>query len=489
MTSDKGGAQNELDERIIAVRNSLLAEGENVEAEEEGDQGQGILLTDSRLIIIKVGFAATGSPEGKLVGSFPLNEIVEVVVRKGPLGAVIQVCTQQKQNNPGTPPDNVIIFTGPQRIKKCESIAAKIETALGRPVRRIEASSEKQGTDADSRSQDAAVVQSVEESDFESPAACADTKPDELDEVAKITRGGRQPVTLAEQIFAEMTGQESAHGSSSVSSSTESDFKKDDVGTVDAETQTVSILSSTESVAEEPPANEKSASSGYRPNPNLPKPVKKRTAGLGKTAVVMAGLTAALLVGIAVTAPLRAPTPKQDVAIRPSDLSQNLGVLQKQQAEIAKYQAEVASILQTANRSLDDLEAAIKSRNVAAIAKAASASHIEIGWQKLTDLPAPIGLASAKESLTAGLFIGKTVVTSVASDVRSANGISVDRNLGKIAEARRLLKKGFEAITRIQSDLEREIDNCRRSDGSKRNNVSKPLCVCCFRSKSAMKYI
>jgi hypothetical protein len=478
MTSDKGGARNELDERIIAVRNSLLAEGENVEAEEEGDQGQGILLTDSRLIIIKVGFAATGSPEGKIVGSFPLNEIVEVVVRKGPLGAVIQVCAQQKQNNPGTPPDNVIIFTGPQRIKKCESIAAKIETALGKPVRRIEASSEKQRTDADSLNQDlnqdAAVVQSVEESNFESPAACADNKLDELDEVAKTTRGGRQPVTLAEQIFAEMTEQESAHESSSVSSSTESDFKKDDVGTVDAETQTMSILSSTESVAEEPPANERTASSGYRPNPNLPKPVKKRTAGLGKTAVVMAGLTAALLVGIAVTAPLRAPTPKQDVAIRPSDLSQNLGVLQKQQAEIAKYQAEVASILQTANRSLDDLETAIKSRNVAAIAKAASVSSIEIGWQKLTDLPAPIGLASAKESLTAGLFIGKTVATSVASDVRSANGISVDRNLGRIAEARRLLKKGFESITRIQSDLEREIDKCRRSDGSKRNNVSKP---------------
>jgi len=479
MTSDKGGARNELDERIIAVRNSLLAEGENVKAEEEGDQGQGILLTDSRLIIIKVGFAATGSPEGKIVGSFPLNEIVEVVVRKGPLGAVIQVCTQQKQNNQGNPPDNVIIFTGPQRIKKCESIAAKIENVLGRPVRRIEASSEKQETDADSQNQEAAVVQPVEENKFESPAACAaieaeDIKSEDLDKVAKTTRGGRQPVTLAEQIFAEMTGQESTHGSSYVSSSTESDSNNDEVSTVDAETQTMSIPSSTESFAEEPPANEESVSSGYRPNPNLPKPIRKKTAGLGKTAVVMAGLTAALLVGIAVTAPLRAPTPKQYVAIRQSDLSQSLRVLQKQQAEIAKYKAEVASIIQTTSRSLDDLEAAIKSRNIAAIAKAASESPFETGWQKLTDLPAPIGLASAKESLTAGLFIGKTVAMSLASEARSANGISVDRNLGRIAEARRLLKKGLETITQIQSDLKREIENRQRSGVSKINNGSKP---------------
>ncbi len=69
MTSDKGGAQNELDERIIAVRNSLLAEGENVEAEEEGDQGQGIFI--DRLPVDyhqKLDSRLPGSPEGKLVG-------------------------------------------------------------------------------------------------------------------------------------------------------------------------------------------------------------------------------------------------------------------------------------------------------------------------------------------------------------------------------------------------------------------------------------
>lgn len=475
MTSDKGGARNELDERIIAARDSILAEGEKVAAEEEGDQGQGIFLTDSRLIIIKVGFAATGDPQGKIVGSFPLSEIAEVVVRKGPLGAVIQICTQQKQTNPGTPPDNVIIFTGSQRIKRCESIAAKIETALGRPVRRIEAAGEKRDLDdAENRNRDFEVVQATEEGDSESPAAtttidAADAKPGELDEVVKTARGGRQPVTLAEQMFAELTGQESVPEASSASASMESDLKNADTGTVDAEKSAASSLSSAEEVEaeEEPPADEKSASPGYRPNPNLPKPVKKRTAGLGKTAVVMAGLTAALLVGIAVTAPLRAPTPKQSVEIRPSDLSQNLEVLQKQQAEVAKYQAEVVNILQTANRSLDELEAAIKSRNSAAIIKAASANPIEAGWQKLTDLPAPIGLAGAKESLTSGLFIGKTVVISAANDVRSANGMSADHALARIAEARRLLSKGLETITRIQSELEREIDKCRCSKGSK----------------------
>jgi len=290
-----------------------------------------------------------------------------------------------------------------------------------------------------------------------------------VDEVVKTARGGRQPVTLAEQMFAELTGQESAPEESSTSALMESNLKNADTGTVDAETSAASSLSSAEEVEaeEEPPADEKSASPGYRPNPNLPKPVKKRTAGLGKTAVVMAGLTAALLVGIAVTAPLRAPTPKQSVEIRPSDLSQNLVVLQKQQAEVAKYQAEVVSIIQTANRSLDELEAAIKSRNSAAIIKAASANPIEAGWQKLTDLPAPIGLAGAKESLTSGLFIGKTVVISAANDVRSANGVSADHALARIAEARRLLSKGLEAITRIQSELEREIEKCLRSKGSK----------------------
>ena len=118
MTSESGSPQGITDDRLAEERDSMLADGETVIAQEEGDQGQGIVLTNSRVLIIRVGVTATGVANGRVVGDFPLQEITAVHIRRGPLGAVIQLCTARgAPSGPGAP-DNVIAFTGQPRVKK-----------------------------------------------------------------------------------------------------------------------------------------------------------------------------------------------------------------------------------------------------------------------------------------------------------------------------------------------------------------------------------
>ena len=127
MTSSNRADFAGFDERLAEAIKGALATGEQVMAQEAGDQGQAIALTRSSIIIVKAGHTATGELNGQRAARFELKDVSAVNFRKGPLGAVIQICSNVEQSAPdGSRPDNVIVFTGPGRVKKAEAFLAEV---------------------------------------------------------------------------------------------------------------------------------------------------------------------------------------------------------------------------------------------------------------------------------------------------------------------------------------------------------------------------
>ncbi len=141
MASTNGTGPVDFDERLAEAIRSALVEGERVVAYEAGDQGQAIALTDSRIILVKAGLAATGELNGQRVGVYDLQSISSVNLRKGMLGCVIQISSDAPQNGAdGRRPDNVIVFTGPGRTKRAEVFASAVEESGQVTVNRVEPS-------------------------------------------------------------------------------------------------------------------------------------------------------------------------------------------------------------------------------------------------------------------------------------------------------------------------------------------------------------
>ena len=293
MTSESGGPQGITDDRLAEARDSVLADGETVVAQAEGDQGQGIVLTNSRILIVKVGVTATGVANGRLIGNFPLQEVTAVHLRRGPLGAVIQLCAAQSSASPGPgAPDNVIVFTGQPRVKKCEAMAASIEKVI--------------------------------------PKAAADGTARELTE---------------NNLAVESTEQESAQKPS-----------------------------------EE--IDEDSDSCEFRPNPNLPSPARADNSAARKMLVLLGLLLAALLVGTAVTAPLRTPDKTRSVEVDVGQLTNNPSVAQKQLAVVADFESRLTGILGELAPSLSALESGLRSSNRAAVASALRGNAADRAWHR-----------------------------------------------------------------------------------------------------------
>jgi hypothetical protein len=129
----------DFDERLADALDSALSDGEEIVAREAGDQGQAIALTSDHIILVRVGIAATGEMEGHRTSKFPLADVTAINLRKGALGAVIQVVSNEAHSEaPSGAPDNVIVFTGPGRVKKAEGFADTIESVTGKAVARVE---------------------------------------------------------------------------------------------------------------------------------------------------------------------------------------------------------------------------------------------------------------------------------------------------------------------------------------------------------------
>ncbi len=435
MTSDRGVSKDALDERLAEARDSVFLEEEKVIAQEEGDTGQAIVLTDSRLLIVKVGITATGIANGRKVSEYSLTDISALNVRKGPLGAVIQVCTQDKQT---TPPDNVIVFTGVQRIKKCEAFAAGIESALGKRVSVTQPTVEK--TSPPAPQVDTSTPEAKPDNSEITAADDASTEP-----AGKPSRGGRQAVSLAEELFAELVGpQQSVEAVPEPESPDIADPITEFISPVEPEPDTL------EESEEE---SEGGQSPQLGPNPYLPKPAQAGKRGTNRVLALVGGLGALVLLGVGVTAPLRAPVKAPTVQIGVTALTRNVDDIRKQYIAVSAFGAKVNDLLTQCRPEIAAFQGALRTGNQGAIESSIRAGITDRTWRDASALDAPSGLAAAKESLVAGLFDYKNALADATSNSQGAQR--------QLSEGRALIEQCVSSTAKMMSDLNAQMSEIK----------------------------
>ncbi len=394
MVPDKGAHGERLDERLAQARDEVLLAGESVVAQECGDQGQAVVLTDLRLIILKVGITATGTLNGRKTGAFPFQQIKTVSVRKGPMGAVIHV-SGDATGSDDERPENLVVFSGPDNVKRCDAIAAKIESALGRPVERIEP-----------RPELAAEVSTAPQ----------ETKPPK-------GRGGRVAKSLAEEMYGEQPLEPVA---------------EEPAATVFEAAPDV-IEREMEQTPDEP---------AFGPNPFIPKPRRKPGSQPDKVMVLVGVMLAVVLLGVAVIAPMRRQTYAPVAQLNIRQLTSNPSLQRHQYIEISGYRKRAAEILKASDTSAAAVRAAIGSGSHGALERDVTGDV----WNRMSELDAPLGLAGAKESIVSGLFIRKSAVEgAMTGSVSSADTIR------KLDEANARIAKGLAAMDRMLNALKAEI--------------------------------
>jgi len=128
-----------MNERLAELRDATLLVDENIVAQQMGDHGQGVVITNARVMILKAGLTATGSINGQNVTAFKFDEIGIVNLRRGPMGAIIQIVGKQITANPTVrPPENMAIFSGEQKVKKLETLIEKLVSTAGITINRVE---------------------------------------------------------------------------------------------------------------------------------------------------------------------------------------------------------------------------------------------------------------------------------------------------------------------------------------------------------------
>ncbi|MCE5321865.1 hypothetical protein LLG46_00960 [bacterium] len=467
MASDKGAPKDGMDERLAQARDTALQDGEEIVAQETGDQGQAIVITNSRILIIKAGLTATGTLNGLSVGEYAYADVINVNVRKGPMGAVIQIQTDgTPKTNVSGPPDNVIVFSGDQRVTKCDAIAEKIESAIGKKVERIEPNI--------GNSALATETKPVEEiADIEAPK-------DDAEQTPKPMKGGRQAKSLAEEMFEEMTGAQTEEAKpepvvveSAAVTDSEPDVKPVEepviepiasvpVTELSVEPEAVSnttdeeaVYKSVEELGYETSAeeinDEQPDDETFRPNPNLPKPVKKRNRSRNSF-VLIGGLMLLVLTGVAVTTPLRNPKPVPKVEINVDKLTRNAKAVRLQISEIDDYRSKVVDALVASDKEAASLCRSVHSGHQAIVA-AAGKNASEEAWQNLTKLKAPSGLVDAQDNIVLGAFTRKNAVAAALS-VGTVNAESI---LKRLNEADGIIKKALESIDKMKSDLNKQL--------------------------------
>ena len=393
-----GVPNDDFDERLAEALDLALSQGEEVVAREAGDQGQAIALTKHSIILLRVGLAATGELDGHKTTKFALTDVTAVNFRKGALGAVIQVCAQGAHS--GTPngaPDNVVIFTGPGRVKKAEAFADTVEFATGKTVNRV--------APLPLADQSAAVT--LEEAPPEPPAAV------------------EQPVPLAQETPAEA-----------------------------AQPRFV-----------EPPAApvgiEQEAAS-YRPNPRLPKPVRKREHKPNGMLVALGVLAALVVVGMAVMAPMREAQNAPAAVANGPDRSAAQRAIRLQLSAVSAYHKHVTEALAGANAEASAFSAALRSGNTSAIQSAGRSARIDDAWQRLSALTVPPGLAEANENLLGGLLEIKNATSAAAAAAGSSGSTDTAETLSRLDKAQAQISSGVAAIAAQQASLQQQAAELAR---------------------------
>ncbi len=410
-----GTSYGNFDEQLSEALNIALPEGDEIVAGESGDQGQAIALTNQHIILIRLGLAATGELHGNKTSKFALNEISAINLRKGALGAVIQVCSNEAHvSTTDRAPDNVIVFTGPGRVKKAEAFAAAVESATGKTVNRFEP-----------------IVQ-----------APSDTQQEETEAPIAPPRGNRERLSLAEEIYNETLQSQTQ----CVEPTIEKELPVQNAEPVPVvEPEPIAIAN------DEP--EESIETSIYNPNPRLPKPMRKRKNLPNRMLVTLGVLAALTLVGMAVMAPMRESNVTPTPIVNTPDTSFAQKSIRLQLTAVTDYQAQIAKAMTSANAEASALRSAVQSANKSAIQNACRQGRIDAAWQKISEIPSPPGLAGANENLLNGLFIMKNAI-AVAS---ASTIVDSKQALANFDEAASLLKKAQAEIETKRASLAKQV--------------------------------
>jgi len=418
MASTNGTSRGDFDERLAEALQGALIGGEEVTAQEVGDQGQAIVLTGSRIIILKVGLAATGELNGHRASAYALDSVTAINLRKGPLGAVIQVCADDARGPVQNPrPDNVVVFTGPGRVKKAEAFAATIESAAGKSVNRIDPHSRVE------QPADKPVVEQV-----------ISTEP---------LKGGREPRSLAEEIYSEVA-----------------QSQPEPVAQAQDAVEVVPVIWAAELESEDKDEEQLVPLTRVNPNPLLPKPIRKRVSGPNGLLVALGVLAALVFVGMAVMAPLHEVQTVPVPAGGSSRGSGELNSVRLQLIAVSNYQSEVRQALGKANAEANAFRAAVRTANRAAIQSAARSAGADQAWQKLSGLSVPLGLAEAKQNITNGLMVRRNAITAAAG---SSEAVDVRETLSRFDEADAQITKGLAAISATRAGIEKQISELAKA--------------------------
>jgi hypothetical protein len=407
-----------LDERLAEARDEVLLAGESVIAQECGDQGQAVVVTDLRLIILKAGIMATGMLNGRKTGAFPFQQIKTVSVRKGHMGAVIHV-SGDATGSDDERPENLVMFSGSDKVKRCDAIAAKIESALGRPVERIEPGPELAAEQTDS-SQSTVVSEPAPEVS----TAPQETKPPK-------GRGGRVAKSLAEEMY----------GDTSATQSVEPVAEEPAV--IELESALDFIGHGIEQTSDEP---------AFGPNPFIPKPRRRPGSHPDKVMIVVVAMLAVVLLGVAVIAPMRRQADAPVIQLDVKQLTGNPSLHRHQYIEISGYRKRAAKILKASDTSAAAVRAAIGSGSHQAVVSTLKRDVTGDVWNRMDELDAPLGLAGAKESIVSGLFIRKSAVEAAMT-----GSVSSTDTIRKLNEANARIAKGLAAMDRMLNALKAEI--------------------------------
>ena len=523
MASEKSAQDEALDPRLAEARDSAIIKGEKILAQETGDQGQAIVLTDSRVLVIKAGMTATGTFNGQRVGAYSYDQISNVCVRKGPMGAVIQLrLVDSVLAGSDVPPDNVVIFSGEQRVKKCRAFATKLEAALGKPITKIGFDQEAQ-PQAKAQSETAKAEIETPKAEPETVKADVPSEPSTDPKPAPAERrGGREARSLAEEMFAELTesakpAQPAASASAaetkpkrkprakSTSASkavVEAAQKADLPKAVKAEPpiEAAQVESPEQNVVSEPvqaqvsipepapveqvidespqmhepeipqaPASvpqdqadtvveEAVTVPKYGPNPRLPKPSRRNNCG-GKRALALLGLlAAALIVGVAVLAPMKSATQNvQLVEINVKDLTDNKSILIQQRNDLVRYREKVTGIISPSNSAAFAISGVLQSHNTGLLKAATKKNPSDSAWRQIIKLKAPAGLAGAKQNLTSGLFIRKVAIEQISGNSAFSSPGRPQLALKQLSESDAIIKKGLASIDNMVASLDERI--------------------------------
>ncbi|MCL5105084.1 MAG: hypothetical protein M1133_13350, partial [Armatimonadetes bacterium] len=314
---------------------------------------------------------------------------------------------------------------------RCNAIAAKIESVIGKPVNWFEP-------------QPDAIIPETVEAVTEEPKA-----------VPPKMKGGRIAKTLAEEMYGEPDLPEPpAVEPKPAEVETTVEPEPVALGTRAAqvhEPPLIDPLETIETVEEEVIDNE--APAGFRPNPNLPKPVRKKQAGPNRVLVLLGALGALVLVGMAVTAPLRQPVATPTVEINVSQLTKNAKLVRRQLIAVSKYREQVMGLLKESDKTAAAVANAVRSGNRQVIVAALSSDESDVAWRKLSELNVPSGLAGARESLVSGLFIRKSAVENASA----LGALNPSETIRRLTDADTLIKKGTGAVDKMLSDLQAKL--------------------------------